>query len=84
MHGEALAHFVSGEGEGGEQTQRVVLVDASIGGIGVRAEAPVQVGATFSLFPDKVRRSSWEGAVVRCVRDGDGYTLGLELLVAAA
>lgn len=84
VHGEALAIFATGSDETlqtSEQTQRVSLLDASVGGIAVRTEIPVTVGATFTLFPDKVRKSSWAGSVVRCVHEGDGYTVGLQLAV---
>jgi hypothetical protein len=82
VHGDAMIAFRSTAGD--EHARRVAFLDASVSGIGIRSEKPVRVGTEFALFPDKVRQSSWTGAVVRCVQDGDGWTIGLQLSEAAA
>jgi hypothetical protein len=82
VHGDAMIAFRSTTGD--EHARKVAFLDASVSGIGIRSEKPVRVGTEFALFPDKVRQSSWTGAVVRCVQDGDGWTIGLQLSEAAA
>ncbi|HLO40280.1 MAG TPA: PilZ domain-containing protein [Phycisphaerales bacterium] len=81
VHGDAMIAFRSTAGE--EHTRKVEFLDASVSGIGIRSEKPVRIGTEFALFPDKVRQSSWTGSVVRCVQDGDGWTIGLQLAEAA-
>lgn len=82
VHGDAQISFKPRFGE--EITTKVSLLDASVGGVGVRSETAVEVGSRFALFPDKVRQSSWTGEVVRCVKDDQGWTIGLHLSQLAA
>lgn len=81
--GDATIAFESPE-EGGPSTRRIDLIDASIGGLGIRSDHPVQVGSRFTLFPSKVRTSSWTGSVARCMADGPSYVIGLSLARSAA
>lgn len=82
VHGDALIAFDTEQG--GTAPQRVAFIDASVGGIGIRAGGPVKIGTRFALFPDKVRQSSWTGEVVRCVQNEGGWTIGLQLAELAA
>ncbi len=82
VHGDAQISFKSRFGQ--ETTTKVSLIDASVGGVGVRSQTAVEVGSRFALFPDKVRQSSWTGEVVRCVKDDQGWTIGLHLSELAA
>ncbi|MBL8963539.1 MAG: PilZ domain-containing protein [Phycisphaeraceae bacterium] len=80
--GDATIAFESPEG--GPSTRRIDLIDASIGGLGIRSDHPAQVGSRFTLFPSKVRTSSWTGSVARCMADGPSYVIGLQLSRPAA
>jgi hypothetical protein len=80
--GAGMATFISMGG--GPKLVRVTVLDACQRGLGVKSEEPVEIGATFSLFPDDALASVSRGRVVRCVRDGDGYRLGLQRLIRHA
>lgn len=82
VHGEAQIEFDLADHA--SVAGRVQFIDASVSGLGVRCTEPAPVGSRFTLFPDKVRASSWTGEVVRCVAADGAYTLGLALSAAAA
>lgn len=62
----------------------VELVDSGSTGVGVRSFVPVDKGSTFTLSPDNALLPRVVGTVVRCVRDGEAYRLGLRLVSSAA
>lgn len=80
--GGAMASFVMAGGT--SRLVRVELRDASSRGVGVRCGEAVEVGAVFSLFPEDAFASVSRGRVVRCVREGEGYRLGLARLIRHA
>lgn len=82
MCGDATIAFDSQTGK--PWTHRIDLIDASVGGLGIRSDLPVEVGSRFTLFPSKVRTSSWTGRVARCTADGPSYVIGLRLAGNAA
>lgn len=91
VHGDALIAFDTASTTQNPATtnddtppRRVSFIDASVTGIGIRSDEPVAIGSRFALFPDKVRKSSWTGHVVRCVENEGAWTIGLHLAAAAA
>jgi hypothetical protein len=80
--GGAMASFVMAGGT--SRLVRVELRDSSSRGVGVRCGEAVEVGAIFSLFPDDAFASVSRGRVVRCVREGEGYRVGLQRLIRHA
>ena len=80
--GHAIATFVS-EGSG-SRLLRVQLLDSSKGGLGVRADTPIEPGTLFGLFPDDVSAPAMHGKVVRCTFEDGGYRLGLQRLMREA
>lgn len=63
--------------DGALSLTRVELVDESSGGMGLRCPLEVPVGARFSLHARDGERGHTTGAVVRCERAGEEWSIGL-------
>jgi len=82
FEGSAVAVF--DDREGGAKICNIRFVDASGGGLGVLCGLAVAPGSGFVFRPDSGLRHAHSGTVVRCVREGDGYRLGLRLKLSKA
>ena len=82
LGGTAMAVFAD-RGSAAKIAQ-VELVDSGATGVGVRSYVNVDKGSSFTLTPDNVLLPKVTGTVVRCIRDGEGYRLGLRLVSNAA
>lgn len=56
---------------------RLGLLDASQSGLCVKTDAPIEPGARLSLRVDPVHGNWTTGVVVRCVKDGGDFRVGI-------
>lgn len=82
LEGSGVAVF--NDRDGGAKICKIDFVDASGTGLGVVCGLAVEPGTPFMFRPDSGLKRAHSGRVVRCIREGDRYRMGLALSIAKA